>query len=151
MTDAPTTCDICAPHMREVQEITRDAAIRLLYPYTPVIPAHLLLAPVRHVERVDALDDREAVALLRAVRAAKAALRDVLRCTGLNLFVNDGREAGQHVPHVHFHVFGRTADEPISPYRILNNLAHHPLDWLSEAEIRERAGRLRAAIEAHWE
>ena len=76
----------------------------------------------------------------------KKALYDTDRITGGNLFVNDGEEAGQHVPHVHFHMFGRSDHEPISPYKIINSLNEYSIEQLDDQEIRLRADKFGEAV-----
>ena len=108
-----------------------------------------MLVPLRHVEHLDDLTSEEAADVIKAYGLLKKANRNLDQSTGGNLFVNDGRIAGQHVPHVHFHVFGRAENEAKNPYEVLNNLKVEPVPRLALGEIRQRADRLKAAITKH--
>ena len=76
--------------------------IRDIHPQAPV---HLLLVPKRLIPRVAAAtaDDRETLgSLLLAARsvAEKLGFAD----SGFRIVINDGRDAGQEVPHLHLHI-----------------------------------------------
>jgi diadenosine tetraphosphate (Ap4A) HIT family hydrolase len=146
MTTTGTDCSFCEPSVRETQEVVRNAAIRIIYPLAPIIPANVMIIPSRHVERIEEVSDVESLGIFAAVRAIKRAFADLHGMTGLNLFANDGRKAGQHVPHIHFHVFGRSDAELISPYRIMNNPTEFPVRSLSPDELSARVNALRNVI-----
>ena len=141
-----TPCSFCVPEVEVEQEITRLGTIRFLYPRSPIIPQHVMLVPLRHVECLDELLPQEAADVIKAYGVLKQAHFELDQCTGGNLFVNDGRVAGQHVPHVHFHVFGRAEHEEANPYSVLNNLKSETVPRLDTVEIRRRADRLKTAI-----
>lgn len=71
----------------------------------PKAPVHILVVPRKHIDRLDDLDDRELAGdLLMAVRdvAHKMGLKGRFRVA-----LNNGREAGQIVDHLHFHILGQ--------------------------------------------
>ncbi len=73
----------------------------------PVNPGHTLVIPKEHFENLSVTPEevlRELVVTSKKVAAA------VLKATGHNAFnltVNNGPEAGQVVPHTHFHIVPR--------------------------------------------
>lgn len=144
------TCSFCTPDVETIQEIIRNEAVRVIYPRGPIIPQHLMFVPLRHVEEVSELTQNEASAFIQAYGSFKKALFEKDGVTGANVFVNDGSAAGQHVPHVHFHMFGRSVNEPISPYTIINNLDENPVEQLSDKTIRDRANEMRKAVQKYW-
>ncbi len=74
----------------------------------PVNPGHVLVVPRLHVAQFTELDDSSAGRVMQVARQVDAALRLAgLKCEGVNLFLADGRAAGQEVMHVHLHVFPR--------------------------------------------
>jgi len=115
----------------------------MLYPSRPVIEQHVLLVPKSHVGSLEQLSSEEIVDSLTAYKILKKVFRNVYGYTGRNLFVNDGVESGQHVPHVHFHVFGRSINEPENPYDVMRQ---HPSKQISPEEIRYRIDRIRNEI-----
>lgn len=74
----------------------------------PKAPTHALVIPkgkyVSMTEFAAKATDAEAGALLRAI--AKVAEAKGVAGTGYRLLVNNGADAHQEVPHLHFHVLG---------------------------------------------
>lgn len=71
---------------------------------------HLLVIPIRHIETILDLPDREAGDLMRGVRQAARAIDEVYRRPGISIWQNNGLSAHQTINHLHFHVAG-TLDE----------------------------------------
>jgi len=75
------------------------------YPYAS---GHLLVLPLRHVERLDELTPAESAELWAATQDAVTAITAAYRPDGLNVGANLGRAAGAGIPqHVHLHVLPR--------------------------------------------
>ena len=73
----------------------------------PVAPVHLLLIPKEHVESMAELEEEHAGALSELFRAAAHLARaERVDETGWRLVTNVGPDAGQSVPHLHFHLLG---------------------------------------------
>ena len=64
----------------------------------------------RHVAEMTDLPDDERARMMRAVFATESALRDLFRPLKMNL-----ASFGNKVPHVHWHVIPREADDPHFP------------------------------------
>jgi diadenosine tetraphosphate (Ap4A) HIT family hydrolase len=80
-------------------------AVLNAYPYAS---GHLLVMPLRHVDVLEDLTDKESTSLWAATRAALVALRSAYQPDGLNMGANLGRAAGAGIPkHVHLHVLPR--------------------------------------------
>lgn len=72
----------------------------------PKAPVHILVIPKREIASLaDLSDEDEAVMGRCVVAAAKIAASEGLS-DGYRLVVNCGREGGQEVPHLHFHLLG---------------------------------------------
>lgn len=75
------------------------------YPYNN---GHLLVAPRRHVSRLEALEPQELGDLITLVRQATIALQELMNPDGFNVGLNLGRAAGAGIEeHLHFHVVPR--------------------------------------------
>lgn len=142
-------CSFCAPSAEQLQEAIRNQLVRVLYPLAPLIRPYAFVIPARHVERFSDLRTEEFLAISAAAQAVSRGFADLYGATGLNLFTNDGRSAGQSAPHVHFHLFGRYEGEPANPFQVLNDPSLHP-GRLSEAELRARADELGEATRPYW-
>jgi histidine triad (HIT) family protein len=134
-------CTFCDPLVEQIQEIDRIGAVRIIYPRRPVITEHVILLPARHVASATGLNSAESNDVFAAVRHVKKVFNELSGKTAFNLLENDGVEAGQHVPHVHFHIFGRSSGEVVSPYEIMNKKLANDLN---ERELFTIVEKLRA-------
>jgi len=74
----------------------------------PVNPGHVLVVPRAHAANLAELDPEVGAHLFGvAMRLAPAVRRSGVACEGINLFLADGRPAGQEVMHVHLHIVPR--------------------------------------------
>ncbi|MBI4597335.1 MAG: HIT domain-containing protein [Candidatus Omnitrophica bacterium] len=89
-------------------------AILNLYPYNN---GHLMIAPYRHIGRIDALTAEEWLDIRRLLQALSRKLRQRLHPHGMNVGVNLGRAAGAGVlGHLHVHLVPRwIGDENFMP------------------------------------
>jgi ATP adenylyltransferase len=109
---ADPTCFFCQamPEGDDRQRLVIDRgvyAITLLnrFPYNN---GHLLVAPRRHVARLDGLRDDEQRELSQTLTRMVAVLEETMKPQGFNIGLNLGRAAGAGVPgHLHWHIVPR--------------------------------------------
>jgi histidine triad (HIT) family protein len=90
-----------------------DLCIAIMDVHQPT-PGKLLVIPNVHASYLADLPAETGAQMFRVAQTLAAALRrSGLRCEGANLFLSDGRAAGQDVFHVHLHVLPRFADDGI--------------------------------------
>eukprot|EP00281_Chroomonas_sp_CCMP1168_P033484 CAMPEP_0206240368 /NCGR_PEP_ID=MMETSP0047_2-20121206/15901_1 /ASSEMBLY_ACC=CAM_ASM_000192 /TAXON_ID=195065 /ORGANISM="Chroomonas mesostigmatica_cf, Strain CCMP1168" /LENGTH=247 /DNA_ID=CAMNT_0053665145 /DNA_START=44 /DNA_END=787 /DNA_ORIENTATION=+ len=77
----------------------------------PIMPGHVLVCPARVVERFSDLTDEETFEVWRLARDIGAALQEKLGVSGMNFAIQDGKAAGQTVPHVHIHIIPRKSGD----------------------------------------
>lgn len=88
-----------------------ESAFAVLNAY-PYASGHLLILPIRHVEMLANLTEREGVELWEMTRAATSALEAAYQPEGINLGANLGRAAGAGIPrHLHVHAVPRWAGD----------------------------------------
>ena len=87
----------------------------------PVLTNSLMIIPLRHVETPFDLNGEEWLELLILLSKAKAHL-DKSDAQGYSIGWNVGEVAGQSVKHLHLHVIGRFADEPLAGKGIRHHL-----------------------------
>jgi ATP adenylyltransferase len=76
-----------------------------VYPYNN---GHLLVAPRRHIARLDELGDELQMELAKTTSRMVGALENVMQPQGFNVGLNLGRAAGAGVPnHLHWHIVPR--------------------------------------------
>ncbi len=80
-------------------------AILNIFPYNN---GHILISPLRHVQKISQLKDAEVLDLFRALNRVNRLLDKVLKPDGYNIGVNIGRVAGAGIPgHLHLHIVPR--------------------------------------------
>jgi len=104
----------------------------------PATRGHCLVVPKRHVERLGELSREEAAELLEAAGAIAEACRSQLGAKGVNFWINQGRVAGQVVPHLHLHVVPRYAEEEVK--------VEVRAERAAQQELEETAERLRKGL-----
>jgi diadenosine tetraphosphate (Ap4A) HIT family hydrolase len=100
-------CPFCEPRVLAAQVIYESTLSLALLNYKPAVKGHMLILPKRHVERYEELTAEEAASLQALIAKVDRAERAIFGATGYTLLEKNGREAGQSVPHVHFHYFPR--------------------------------------------
>ena len=107
-------CIFCQKHRAGVKEQRREyilmqgrLSFSLLnrYPYNA---GHLMIAPYRHVGRLESLTKEEQLEIFELINDAIARLERSMKPTGFNVGVNLGRAAGAGIPgHLHFPIVPR--------------------------------------------
>jgi ATP adenylyltransferase len=76
-----------------------------IFPYNN---GHLMVAPVRHLRKLEQLKDFEILDLFKALAKAKQLLDKVLKPKGYNIGINLSDIAGAGIPgHLHIHIVPR--------------------------------------------
>ncbi|HEY3267546.1 MAG TPA: histidine triad nucleotide-binding protein [Armatimonadota bacterium] len=97
-------CKIAAGEI-PANEVYRDEAAVAFRDLNPQAPSHILVIPTRHIASladIAEVDADEAGRLLRVV--AEVAADNITG--GYRVVTNIGADAGQSVPHLHFHILG---------------------------------------------
>lgn len=122
----------------ESSRVYEDADVVAFMDLEPVSTGHLLVIPKVHATTLAELDEELGTAVFRTAQRCAAALRaSTLPCEGVNMFLADGEAAFQEVPHVHLHVFPRTAGDG---FRINADWRVRPRAELDDAAAKVRAG-----------
>mmetsp|Transcript_104732 Transcript_104732/g.213591 ORF Transcript_104732/g.213591 Transcript_104732/m.213591 type:complete len:174 (+) Transcript_104732:299-820(+) len=78
----------------------------------PIVPGHVLVVPLAIVPRLGDLSGDDYDALWRLVRTVQSVLLSAYpETTAFNVAVQDGKAAGQSVPHAHVHVLPRAGGD----------------------------------------
>lgn len=99
-------CQIVAGEIpsQKVYETENVLAFRDINPKAPV---HVLIIPKKHIESVNDVAEADEVILGEMILAAKeVAKQEGISEKGYRLIANTGRDGGQLVPHLHFHLLG---------------------------------------------
>jgi histidine triad (HIT) family protein len=104
----------------------------------PLSRGHLLVIPKAHYERLADAPAEVVAALGRVVPRLVRGVVSAVGAEGLNIFVADGRVAGQEIPHVHFHLVPRSSGDGV-------RFRWRPSGY-GESEIEEVAEAIRAEL-----
>lgn len=98
-------CKIAAGEI-PANKLYEDEQVLAFYDIHPQAKVHFLVIPKRHISSAAALTEEDA-ALLGHIFAVIAQLaRQIGLENGYRVISNVGPDAGQTVPHLHFHVLG---------------------------------------------
>ncbi|GAB4385583.1 MAG: HIT family protein [Phycisphaerales bacterium] len=92
------------------QRVFEDDHCIAILDIAPLSEGHTLLIPKEPAETLDQLSDDSAAALGRVLPRIARAIMKVTGATSYNVLANNGADAGQVVPHVHFHIIPRFPD-----------------------------------------
>nr|WP_298142210.1 HIT family protein [uncultured Pseudomonas sp.] len=144
-------CVFCAivEHRLPAHRVYEDEHFIVLLDIFPLRPAHLLIVSREHAPL---LKDLSTVArdrlLLLAGRIAAALRASGYAAPGLNMVINDGPSANQHVPHLHLHLIPRrSGDLPALLWRALTRFLPLGRKRLEQGLLRQ-AQQLRSALDA---
>ncbi|KAI9570382.1 HIT-like domain-containing protein [Boletus coccyginus] len=101
-----------APLLFSTFEVTTQAFHRTALSYAIVnlkliVPGHVLIIPTRVVPRLTDLTTPELTSLMNSVQCVGRVIEKAYGADALTVACQDGRAAGQSVPHVHFHILPR--------------------------------------------
>lgn len=94
-------------------KIYEDDKILAFLDIAPFNPGHTVIVPKDHHHSITTLGQDYLTAIITLAPAIGTALMRATGAEGFNIVQNNGRVAGQTVPHVHFHVIPRFADDDV--------------------------------------
>lgn len=88
--------------------IYEDEDVLAFHDITPEAPVHVLIIPKRCIPRIAEAQEGDAELLGKLLLASKivAEKTGVLE-SGYRLVINNGKDAGESVPHLHVHLLGK--------------------------------------------
>jgi len=88
--------------------------------YYPMGALSLLAIPRRHVESITELTFEESADLMEITALAVNNIKLKLKPEGVNIFLNEGKIAGQSIEHLHFHIVARNTGDGLENFRCNN-------------------------------
>ena len=141
MTDSCVFCAIVEGRIpsHKIYEGERVLAFLDVHPSTP---GHTLVIPKTHVARVEDLEREDAKALFKALQGLVGGIQSAMGAPASTIGINNGRESGQEIPHVHIHVIPRSTGDRGG---IIQGIASSSVSSDPE-EMSRIAERIRASI-----
>jgi histidine triad (HIT) family protein len=115
MTDRDPDCPFCRIVADEIQSdrVYEDHEVIAFRDIAPRAPTHVLIISRRHIPDAHALTDADAPILAKLFAVMRKIADEAGLENGYRVVTNVGPEAGQSVPHLHFHLLGgRTMSWP---------------------------------------
>ena len=112
----------------------------------PVNLGHVEIFPKTHVTQLAELDEETGAHMFKtAMRIAKALRKSGVRCEGINLLLADGKDASQHMFHVHLHVIPRVKGDRFET-KVRSRFGLRRKRWPDKRELDEIAEKIRANL-----
>ena len=126
-------CIFCKIVSKEIpaEIIYEDADSVAMLDIHPRAPGHTMVVPKEHASNLAALSDEKVGPVFLAVQSVARKLKDVLKCDGLTIGINQGRVSGQTVDHLHIHLMPRWQnDGGGSVHSVVDNPPKESLDQI---------------------
>ncbi|MDX9703616.1 MAG: histidine triad nucleotide-binding protein [Candidatus Auribacterota bacterium] len=89
------------------KKIYEDEYVYAFHDIDPKAPVHILIIPKKHISGVPDLRNDDDVVIGRIMRVAHhLAQENGIATSGYRVVVNSGKDAGQAVFHIHYHLLG---------------------------------------------
>lgn len=95
--------------------LIENAAAFFVKDLYPISDGHSLIIPKRHIERFFEATDSEQILMLELLSQGKNLLQKEYSPQAYNIGINDGKEAGQTIPHLHIHLIPRYSKDVSDP------------------------------------
>ncbi|MCD6374876.1 MAG: histidine triad nucleotide-binding protein [Caldisericaceae bacterium] len=82
-----------------------DDEVAVFWDINPQAPVHLLIVPKKHIPNVSSFTDEDSFLLCKMFQVARQVAKKMhLEEKGFRLVVNEGKDSGQSIFHVHVHL-----------------------------------------------
>jgi histidine triad (HIT) family protein len=96
-------CKIAAGEI-PCEKIYEDERVLAFYDIHPQAPVHFLVVPKAHIESAADITPENSAVVSRCFEVIASLARQEKLNGGFRVITNSGADAGQSVPHLHFHV-----------------------------------------------
>ena len=110
------------------QKVYEDASSFAFLDIHPLADGHTMIIPKAHYERLEDMPVAEAGKIFETVRRVTEAVQRALNAPATTIGINNGKAAGQVVPHLHIHIVPRSpGDGGGTIHSILHGSSKHSL------------------------
>ena len=78
----------------------------VIHDIDPQAPTHLLIIPKQVISRISEVEPAQVVLLGHLLRTATSVAATLNLESGFRIVINNGKDGGETVPHLHVHVLG---------------------------------------------
>jgi histidine triad (HIT) family protein len=94
-----------------VTKIYEDEVILVFLDIGPISDGHTLVIPKQHFEKLHDCPSELLARISSNLGRIAGAVSSAMNSDGYNLLCNNGRTAGQHIEHLHFHIIPRNVGD----------------------------------------
>jgi len=103
----------------------------------PLTEGHCMVIPQKHYEKLEEMPKAEVGKLFEAVRIVTEKVQKAMNTTASTIGMNNGKLAGQVVPHVHIHIIPRyVGDGGGTIHSVVHSPTKHSLNEVREKIIK---------------
>lgn len=134
-------CLFCKIARKEISSevVYEDDQVIAFLDIFPTSYGHTLVIPKQHFENIIDADSSLFGHLMSVVQKIGRALVDSLEFKGFNVIVNNGKDAGQVIPHLHFHIVPRCEGDGFTHW--------HGPKYESDAQMKDYAEKIKQQIQ----
>lgn len=109
-------CIFCKISNGEIPSSTvyENSDFKVILDVAPAARGHCLILPKEHFKNIFDMDADTAAKMFSLATEVARALRQELKCDGLNIVQNNGAAAGQTVDHAHLHLIPRFEGDDVA-------------------------------------
>ncbi|CDR34931.1 HIT family protein [Criblamydia sequanensis] len=141
-------CPFCSEKVLEGQKFYEDDLVIGLLTHKPIYKGHVLIIPKRHAEQFGELTETEISRIGALIKKVDKAVKSNYHTASYVLLQKNGYEAGQSVPHVHFHYIPREKGASSSLEFIISMVGAVIKKPLPKEEMREVVIALKKELES---
>lgn len=106
-------CLFCKIVNKEVpaEIVYEDESTFAFLDIAPNNPGHTLIVPKEHAYNVLDIDEDQYLNVMRTVYKLAPKIKQAVDADGINIANNNGKYAGQVIPHLHIHIIPRYKDD----------------------------------------
>lgn len=106
-------CIFCKIANGEIPSDTvyEDEHFRAILDLSPASKGHTLVLPKEHFDDALSADEKTVGEIFKTAAKIAAAVKETMKCDGINIVQNNGEAAGQTVHHLHVHIIPRYSSE----------------------------------------
>lgn len=104
-----STCIFCEISKRKIPS-TKVYENKNVYAFLDILPesmGHTLVVPKKHSRNILTMDEKIFLSLARPLKKLSVAIKKATNAQGINIIMNNEKEAGQLVFHSHIHIIPR--------------------------------------------
>ena len=88
------------------EKVYEDDEVLAFKDINPMAPVHILIIPKEHIDGADELNDSNAAVTAKIFAVASKLAKELKLINGFRIVTNVGKDGGQTVRHLHFHLLG---------------------------------------------